>query len=308
MKTLFLVIISAIQIQLVISGVANVYCGDKNCYDILGISSSATPEEIRVAFRKQSKEFHPDRNLHKGIDTHAQYQLITKAYEVLKDENVRQSYDSYLANPSKGEYYHYYNYYKAVYAPQTNPFVVIICTLLFLSFFQYLARNNAYETAIRSVQKTDKFKQDVNNLHREQPERKKEEIKQELLQRIVIQGGQSKIKIQEILIIRVTLLPYFICKYLYKKIRWVVRYNIQKKEYTREDQEILTMQLLKIKDYRWEGLNEEDKEELLEKKLWIKENYAQYVKEQTEAYEKRKEEFLNSNKGKKYLRYMKGGK
>lgn len=45
------------------------------------------------------------------------FRSVVKAYEVLKDEAVRGSYDAYLANPQKGEYYHYYNYYKAVYVP-----------------------------------------------------------------------------------------------------------------------------------------------------------------------------------------------
>lgn len=72
-----------------------------------------------------------------------------KAYEVLKDEAVRGSYDAYLANPQKGEYYHYYNYYKAVYVPQTNPFVVLLSTLGFISFFQYLGRKNMNENAMK---------------------------------------------------------------------------------------------------------------------------------------------------------------
>jgi DnaJ-class molecular chaperone len=59
-----------------------------NYYEILGVSDSATADEIKKAFRKLASQHHPD----KGGD-HSKFQEIQKAYETLADNNKRQQYD-----------------------------------------------------------------------------------------------------------------------------------------------------------------------------------------------------------------------
>ncbi|CAI4064559.1 hypothetical protein N7582_002734 [Saccharomyces uvarum] len=69
-------------------------------YEILGISSSASDRDIKSAYRKLSVKFHPDK-LAKGLTTDEKdvmeetYVQITKAYESLTDELVRQNYLKY---------------------------------------------------------------------------------------------------------------------------------------------------------------------------------------------------------------------
>jgi DnaJ family protein A protein 2 len=58
-------------------------------YDILGISKSATDEEIKTAYRKLAKIYHPD----KGGDKN-KFQEIQKAYETLSDSNKRNNYNN----------------------------------------------------------------------------------------------------------------------------------------------------------------------------------------------------------------------
>lgn len=67
----------------------------KDYYDILGIPSSATAEEIRAAYRKQSLRWHPDRN--EGRDTTQQMQDVNEANTILKDTTKRQRYDKEYA-------------------------------------------------------------------------------------------------------------------------------------------------------------------------------------------------------------------
>lgn len=60
-------------------------------YETLGVSKTATPDEIKRAYRKLASQHHPD----KGGDT-AKFQQVEEAYRILSDPQQRQQYD----NPS----------------------------------------------------------------------------------------------------------------------------------------------------------------------------------------------------------------
>ena len=64
-------------------------------YDILGISPTASIDQIKKAYRKQSMENHPDRNRNDPSAT-SRFQEIAKAYDVLGDTNKRTNYDMSL--------------------------------------------------------------------------------------------------------------------------------------------------------------------------------------------------------------------
>jgi DnaJ-class molecular chaperone len=64
----------------------------KNYYDILHVPETATEDEIKKAYRKLAKEFHPDR--HPGeSEAEAKFKEVGEAYEVLKDPEKRRKYD-----------------------------------------------------------------------------------------------------------------------------------------------------------------------------------------------------------------------
>jgi len=63
-------------------------------YDILGVSRSATPEEIKKAYRKRALQYHPDRNPG-DPDAERKFKEISDAYGVLGDEQKRATYDRY---------------------------------------------------------------------------------------------------------------------------------------------------------------------------------------------------------------------
>jgi molecular chaperone DnaJ len=65
----------------------------RDYYEILGVSRNASPEEIKKAFRKKAKQYHPDTN--KSPDAEAMFKELGEAYDVLSDANKRQVYDNY---------------------------------------------------------------------------------------------------------------------------------------------------------------------------------------------------------------------
>ncbi len=74
----------------------------RNYYDILGVPKDASPDDIKSAYRKLSKEWHPDK--HKG-DKKAEdkFKEINEAYEALSDPKKKQSYDQFgSTNPGGG--------------------------------------------------------------------------------------------------------------------------------------------------------------------------------------------------------------
>src|SRR5512140_732973 len=63
-------------------------------YKILGIDKTATPKEIKNAFRKLARKYHPDLNPN-DKDAKKNFQQINEANEVLSDPEKRKKYDQY---------------------------------------------------------------------------------------------------------------------------------------------------------------------------------------------------------------------
>jgi curved DNA-binding protein len=68
--------------------------GERDYYEILGVSRDASPEDIRRAYRTLARRYHPDVNKEAGAED--RFKEIGEAYEVLSNEERRREYD----NPS----------------------------------------------------------------------------------------------------------------------------------------------------------------------------------------------------------------
>lgn len=64
-------------------------------YSILGVSETATPQEIKAAYRKLAFEYHPDRTQGDPESTN-KMKAVNEAYAVLSDEKKRREYDTLL--------------------------------------------------------------------------------------------------------------------------------------------------------------------------------------------------------------------
>ncbi|CAK0867440.1 unnamed protein product [Prorocentrum cordatum] len=136
---------------LVWEAAAEMYCGQANCYEILGAERSDEPSAIKKAYRKLSMQWHPDKNPDQKEEATAKFQQIAQAYEVLSDEKVRDAYNYFLDHPEE----HMYNqmrYYQAVYQPKTPLWMVLVGFLLVISGLQYVNFQEQKKTFLASPQ------------------------------------------------------------------------------------------------------------------------------------------------------------
>ena len=85
----------------------------KNYYEILGVSKTATEDEIKKAYRKLAVKYHPDKN-EGDKEAEKKFQEISEAYNVLSNKEKRSEYDNYGSDPGFGTHTRY-KYYQ-------NPF------------------------------------------------------------------------------------------------------------------------------------------------------------------------------------------
>ena len=79
----------------------------RDYYKVLGVAKGATPEEIKKAYRKHARQYHPDVN--KGADASKKFKEVNEANEVLSDPEKRKRYDQlgpdwerYASGPGHG--------------------------------------------------------------------------------------------------------------------------------------------------------------------------------------------------------------
>lgn len=65
----------------------------RDYYEVLGIEKGSSAQQIKSAYRKMAKQYHPDRN--KEADAETKFKEVQEAYEVLSDDRKRSAYDKY---------------------------------------------------------------------------------------------------------------------------------------------------------------------------------------------------------------------
>ena len=78
----------------------------KDYYEILGVKRDASANEIKSAYRKLARKFHPDVN--KTKEAEEKFKDINEAYEVLSDKNKRQRYDQFGHDGLRSQIYRIY--------------------------------------------------------------------------------------------------------------------------------------------------------------------------------------------------------
>lgn len=140
-----------------------------NYYDVLGVSKTATADEIKKAYRTLAFKYHPDRNPGNAA-AEEKFKQISAAYDVLGDESKRRQYDmgyssdSYSSNSTAGNQ-QYQRQYQYTYS---NPFGDD-------NFWEWF--NNAqFRSRNQQTQNTNNYynQYDYSNAGRNEPETKRD--------------------------------------------------------------------------------------------------------------------------------------
>lgn len=74
----------------------------RDYYEVLGVGKTASGAEIKKAYRRLAMKHHPDRNTSDDADAEARFKEAKEAYEVLKNQEKRASYDQFGHNAPRG--------------------------------------------------------------------------------------------------------------------------------------------------------------------------------------------------------------
>lgn len=118
----------------------------RDLYTVLGVSKSASKEEIKAAYRALALRYHPDRNAG-SKKAEEQFKEIVCAYEVLSNSEKRTEYDQ----PSKKEQNNGTGNTGYDSSSSTLPFSAILFTIGFIDLWRYLAKGHYSQITLMSI-------------------------------------------------------------------------------------------------------------------------------------------------------------
>jgi len=299
----------------------DIYCGDKNCYEVLGVTRDSPKKDIAKSYRKLAGKWHPDmfRTEEEKAVAEKTFMQIATAYETLRDEESRAEYDYMLEHPEE-MWRNYYRYYRRRVGPKVDVRLVLAVTISLISAAQYYFSWNNYNEAIKCLASVPKYRIQATEIakadgllkkdKKADRGKSKEELKEEdeniirnvIANKMDIRGGYAKPNWTDILWVQLVLLPYTAIRFIHFEWRWVWKFGIMREEYGEQEKLYLLRKQMGISQGQFDMLQEDEVDQMMEDELWKPENYKVYKAKKDEEMRKKMAE---SGRYKQYRRYMK---
>lgn len=283
----------------------DLYCGVTTCYDVLGVTQATPLSEITAAYRALARSLHPDKNKD-SPDSQASFVLVVRAYEVLKEEKSRSDYDFYLKNPHLRAY-NLSRYYQYRYAPRDWRVVVAIFVGSW-TLIQYLGQAHKHRAAVDYFKRQPKVQQRAKAVAQERllEQQKQAQLAssatnryakpaakavakqlqvleaaalEELVAGMEIEGGYAPPTWRTLFCVQVACLPYHAAMALYWHVNWYVRFVHLKQPFGPEENEYRTRVALAVSQSQWDYFEQEEKDDMIARELWVPQNLALYKSE-----------------------------
>jgi len=301
----------------------NIFCGSKNCYDVLSVERQASAQDIKKAYRRLSLVYHPDKS--KEENATELFRELTKANEVLSDPKKRDLFNYYLDHPR--DYYKVSGQYIYQQLPKADVRIILLGIVLFFSILLPVVQYQKWESAVKFLRNATSNNLGLKNggskqtqeLFRRACEIYEQRIKaakesgdktagklkmnkdplfkaivDEVVGDVKIEGGHHKPTVHDVLIVQICLLPYW-------ALKWAVRFygsRFDSRFLTLIDKENLTV--LAVGLDAWDEYDETERFDLIARELWkptaLDAWKKEMVEEQESAAAKAGKRFKNSKK------------
>lgn len=143
----------------------------RDYYSLLGVSRNATEKELKEAYRKMVRKYHPDLNPNNRQEAEKIFRQINEAYEVLSDPEKRKFYDKYGENwktmyeaSKKGFDPNQYNQQKNYYSSKASRDLEEILQEIFGSFSKSRSRKSPFESFLFNFNIDDNYDINTTNI------------------------------------------------------------------------------------------------------------------------------------------------
>lgn len=302
--------------------IVDIYCGDMNCYDLLGVPRDTTDrKEISKAYRKLAQKWHPDmfRSQEDKDIAEKKFHKIAVAYETLRDEESRADYDYMLDHPEE-MWRNYYRYYRRRVGPKVDVRLVLAVTIVLISAGQYYFGWTNYNEAIKCLSQVPKYRIQALEIAKSEGLLKKEKktdrgkskdilkeeeeniIRQIISEKMDIKGGYARPNWSDVLWVQLIILPYTLFKWNQFYLRWLWKFGIKREEYGLDEKLYVIRKNMEMSQGQFDQLEKNDIKLFLEEELWLKDKYKVW-KDAKDAEMRVK--MAQSGRYKQYRRYMK---
>lgn len=326
MNVLYLIVCSLILFTNLTSSanlITELYCGNENCYDVLAVKRNESRHGISKAYRKLARIHHPDLASspeEKKLFTLKFRQIVT-AYETLRDVDVRKDYDEYLDDPS-AYYRTYYRYYRRRLTPKVDVRIVIAVAVVVASVIHYYAQCSSYEQTITTLMNIPKIKKQALEIAKSQGllatatnggkrdkratiDRSEERYRQYLILRSVVANeiGTDRLTMPSIwktIGVQIVLFPITVLNYVYWLFKWQIDHRLLNKPLSDDEKLYLIRSNMGMSECNFRLQYGDDCHHLLEKGLWIRAHYNEWVNAQQEQLDRQR---MMSGRYKRYERW-----